>query len=330
MSVAGAIIEQLDRFLAARIDRETVRRAENGEWDAALWDEIEAMGLTLLMVPEEQGGIGLNWRQAQPALVLLGRHGVPVPLGETIVAGWLLAKAGLDRPEGPLTLAVARPGSGRAEGIAHGRRSGHLVVGDDGRTVRYALSGASIVPGDSIAREPRDSIELSVLREGGRAASTVPVLWAGAALRAAQMAGALAAIRDMAIEYANIRVQFGKPIGKFQAVQQALAQLAGEAAAAGMAAAMAARALDQEGGALHIAAAKIRAGEAAGAGATIAHQSHGAIGFTDDHRLHDLTRRLWTWRDDFGGERYWAGEIGRLAVEAGGDVWGLLTGTGRG
>jgi alkylation response protein AidB-like acyl-CoA dehydrogenase len=77
---------------------------------------------------------------------------------------------------------------------------------------------------------------------------------------------------------------------------------------------------------LALAAAKIRAGEAAGAVAEIAHQVHGAIGFTEEHSLHYLTRRLWSWRDEFGHEGFWAAELGRRVAEAGPDqLWPLIT-----
>ncbi len=54
---------------------------------------------------------------------------------------------------------------------------------------------------------------------------------------------------------------------------------------------------------------------------------HGAIGFTHEHRLHHLTRRLWSWRDEFGVESDWSIELGRLAASRGADgLWPLLTG----
>jgi alkylation response protein AidB-like acyl-CoA dehydrogenase len=75
-----------------------------------------------------------------------------------------------------------------------------------------------------------------------------------------------------------------------------------------------------------VAAAKIRAGEAAGAGAAIAHQVHGAMGFTREYSLHHSTRRLWAWRDDFGAESVWAMRLGNIAISAGARaLWPALT-----
>jgi acyl-CoA dehydrogenase len=150
----------------------------------------------------------------------------------------------------------------------------------------------------------------------------------GAMLRAAQMAGAMEAALDISTRYANERVQFGRPIGKFQAIQQQMAVLAEHAAASLVAVENAARAVAEgrTSAGFACAAAKISAGEAAGKVAEIAHQVHGAIGFTQEYRLHHVTRRLWSWRDEFGGEAYWARELGRQIAAAGGDgLWPLIT-----
>jgi hypothetical protein len=133
------------------------------------------------------------------------------------------------------------------------------------------------------------------------------------------------------LEYARERVQFGRPIARFQAIQHSLASLAGEVAAAGAAADAAASAIirhgiDDQRTLFTIAAAKIRAGEAAGAGAAIAHQVHGAMGFTREYSLHHSTRRLWAWRDDFGAESIWAMRLGEIAINGGARaLWPTLT-----
>jgi acyl-CoA dehydrogenase len=125
-------------------------------------------------------------------------------------------------------------------------------------------------------------------------------------------------------------VQFGRPIGKLQAVQQQLALAAAEVAAAGAATEAAARAADTDGvlGArFAIAAAKARASQAAGEVARITHQVHGAIGFTREHHLRLVTTRLWAWRDEDGSEAEWNEVVGAMALEAGADgLWPLITG----
>jgi len=81
-----------------------------------------------------------------------------------------------------------------------------------------------------------------------------------------------------------------------------------------------------------VAAAKLRAGEAGQIVAALAHQVHGAIGFTDEHSLHHFTKRLWSWRDEFGTERDWSRALGKAALKggpAGSDdsFWSFVTAT---
>ena len=152
----------------------------------------------------------------------------------------------------------------------------------------------------------------------------------GSVIRSVQTAGALEAILSLSVAYANERVAFERPIGKFQAVQQNLARLAGEVAAALAVSGSAADTLAQ-GSAfddavfLEAASAKIRCAEAATEGAAIAHQVFGAIGFTKEHVLHRFTLRMLAWRDDFGNESYWAAELGRHVARRGADeFWPLV------
>ena len=80
--------------------------------------------------------------------------------------------------------------------------------------------------------------------------------------------------------------------------------------------------------AAEVAIAKIRVGEAAGNGAAIAHQVHGAMGFTYEHSLHQATRRLWSWREEFGNEAHWADRLGHMVAARGADaLWPFVTGT---
>jgi acyl-CoA dehydrogenase len=152
----------------------------------------------------------------------------------------------------------------------------------------------------------------------------------GCVVRSVQTAGALQAVLDFTVRYANERVAFERPIAKFQAVQHNLARLAGEVSAAMTAAYSAADAIARadkfdDAVFLEAAAAKIRSAEAAQEGAAIAHQVHGAIGFTNEHILHRYTLRMLAWRDDFGNESYWAVELGnRIAKRGADEFWPLV------
>jgi acyl-CoA dehydrogenase len=332
------IAETAERLFAAHLDTATFIAAEAGEWPKPLWDAIAANGLDRVLVPEDQGGFGGGWEDAYVILRAAGWHAAPVPLAETIAAGWLIARAGLPVPEGVLTLADGDQVSVSESGLLTGALNRVAWGGSAIRVVAQAIHedpamiavfspvGGKGALDHNIGRDPRHAMLVDGLR--AEIGSGGAVIAAGALVRACQMAGAVARVLDLCVTYAGQRTQFGRPIGKFQAIQQQLALLAGEAAAADIAVQAACRALERHGEAfMEIATAKIRTGEAAGKAAAIAHQVHGAIGFTEEHHLHHLTRRLWSWRAEFGAESLWANQLGQVIAEQGADrLWPELTG----
>ena len=343
------LAETCSRLFTDHATTAVLEGAEKGEWPAALWQALEENGLTLPQVPEARGGAGGSWNDAFVVLMAAGRFAAPVPLAETILAGSILAEAGLDAPLGPMTVApvhidegltLARQGSGftlsgRATRVPWGARAEHVVVvADAGGSPMIALvagSAAKTEADASLAREPRDTLAWS----GAPVVAAAPLrgrlgphpVWAGGALvRAAQMAGGLEFLLAQSVKYVTERKQFGRPLAAFQAIQQNLALLAGHTAAAGMAAQRAFATMDAGDAVFEIAAAKIRAGEAAGLGAGIAHQCHGAIGFTYEHSLHFVTRRLWSWRAEFGAENHWSVALGRQVAARGAEsLWPHMT-----
>jgi acyl-CoA dehydrogenase len=345
-TILGDVVTRLFTDL---VTKDLLESAETGAWPDALWQAVEENGLTLPLVAESRGGAGGSWGDAFVVARAAGRHAVPLPIVETIVGSWLLSASGLDVPSGPLTIApvhrderlrLARAAggwrlSGTAARVPWGRAAGHVVAvtETDGRTmVALVARGAGEVKADqNLAREPRDTLIFEEVPAAAAAPAPrgVPahaVSLYGALVRSAQMAGGLDYLLRQASQYATERRQFGKPIGSFQVIQQNLAVLAGHTAAAGTAAAHAFRASDRGDAAFEIAVAKVRVGEAAGVGAQIAHQVHGAIGFTYEHALQFVTRRLWSWRAEFGGEGDWATELGRAVAERGADaLWPHLT-----
>jgi acyl-CoA dehydrogenase len=346
--LGSLLADTVMRLFTDLATKELLESAEQGIWPDRLWRALEEGGLTLPLVAESAGGAGGTWLDAHVVVRASGRHAAPVPLAETIVAGWLLSRAGLEVPLGALTLApvtaaerltLARRGggvavSGTATRVPWGRHAGHVVtLGElDGRpTVALLPAGSAKVTEDTnLAREPRDTLvfadapALAAAAVDGLPADAIQLY--GAMTRAAQMAGALEACLAQSVRYATERKQFGRPIGSFQAIQQNLAVLAGHVAASGIAAESAFRAADRGDPRFEVAVAKVRVGEAAGVGAGIAHQTHGAIGFTYEHSLHFATRRLWSWRAEFGGEAAWAAALGEAVVARGADeLWNLLT-----
>lgn len=308
-------------------------------WMPGLWAQVGELGLPLALLSEEQGGFDLPAATAMGLVRLAAAHAIPLPLGETMIANWLLAHAGLPLAEGPATLALGPELdgdrlNGPAARVAYGRHAATVVLLAGDRLVR-TNAGTVTESSHNVAGEPRDTLVFA----GEVTSAPTPVnkqnfRLLGALLRAQGMAGALEAALSMTVDHANSREQFGRPLGKFQAIQQSLAVMATNVAAAGAAAEMATDLLSDAlagTGAFATAAmaAKIRTGEAAGIGASIAHQTHGAIGFSQEYRLHTLTRRLWAWRDEWGREAEWCETLGTEVCARGPDgFWPFLTSTG--
>jgi acyl-CoA dehydrogenase len=135
-----------------------------------------------------------------------------------------------------------------------------------------------------------------------------------ATLAAGEMAGAMLAVQAMTVEYALTRKQFGREIGRFQAIQHQLAVMAEETTAARIAAEAAFVGAPAAVSERRAAAAKIRCGQAATRVAAIAHAVHGAIGVSEEYALHPLTRRLRTLGRAHGGESWWAARLGDWAL----------------
>jgi len=341
----GILSDQVNRLLGDTVTKDRLEQVETGAWPADLWQSVEENGLTRVLVPEDDGGVGGGWREAEAVLRAAGKYQAPVPLAEGIVGGAMVAGAGLSMPEGVVSIAPVRRDeeltlsaggqlSGTATRVPWGRNADHLIAlarsGGDCHVAIVAKGGWRVEEDANIAAEPRDTchfdgaaVVASAPWDGGDMLSAYRL---GAMARSAQIAGALEFLLEQSVQYANDRSQFGRPIGKFQAVQQELARLAGEVAASGAAAEAACRAADQGDAAFEIAVAKQRASEAATTGTSIAHQAHGAIGFTYEHALHFATRRLWSWRAEFGSESYWAEDLGRSLAGRGAEaLWPFLT-----
>jgi len=350
----GSIVgETASRIFADLADPQTVNRAADDAWKGRLWQALADAGLTLAWVPENHGGAGASLADGFEILTVAGRFAAPVPLAETLLAGWLLARAGISAPagaKGTMTVAPARPGervalapdgalSGRCRGVAFASQAEHIAVlasGAAGPVVALVPRKACRVErGENLAGDGSDIVTFDRATPARVARppagiDAAALMLMGAAVRSVQTAGALETILALSLRYAEERVAFERPIAKFQAVQHNLARLAGEVAAAMAAAGSAADAIAgaeefDDGIFLEAASAKIRSAEAAQEGAAIAHQVHGAIGFTREHVLHRFTLRLLAWRDDFGNESHWAVDLGNRVAARGADAfWPLL------
>ena len=296
------IADTAERIFSDHVDQGILDAAERGEFPRALWDAVREAGLHLVGSP----GSGTDGGDLYGLLIVAGRHALPLPLAELLIANTFLEETGLT------TIAVG--------GVAPWGRVAERVVTVDGELgVDFDVAEDA-----NLAGESRDRVRL----RNARRVEVPGRLYERMALsRAALMAGALDRILAMAVDYAADREQFGRPIAKFQAVQHNLAVLAGEVAAARCACDGAIMSLTSADFGITAGAAKARVGEAAGIAAEIAHQVHGAMGFTHEHSLHHFTRRLWAWRDEYGRETHWQEQLGRRVAQRGADsVWEFLVG----
>ena len=351
--MSAIVIEQADRLFHGEATKARLADADGGSWPAAIWRAVEQAGLPLALVPEARGGVGLAPGDALQLMRRAGYHTLPVPLPETMLAAAFWAEAGGTLEVGPASLAPVVPGdaigierrphgfvlSGHAARVPWATRVDRVLLHarDAAGTVYLALlphAKPSAQTLRNLANEPRDTLLLDGVTVPSTAVRPAPPVCAdgflafGALARALQMVGAMERCLDYALEYAMQRQQFGRPIGKFQAVQHMLADAAGQYAAAAAAAELAVQAYGGADFAFAAAIAKARVGEAAGRVAEVCHQVHGAIGFTQEHPLHFATRRLWSWRDEFGHETYWQERVGRAVCGAGGEaLWPMLVGS---
>ncbi len=321
MRADDLLVETIDRLFAEHCTPERIAAAEaQGSYDHQLWEALEENGLTLVGVDENRGGSGGTLHDAAAIMKASGYHAAPVPLADSLVAARLMTQSSSKN---------SSPDGGSLPGL------GGVNVALAGRRIPW-FEQASGVMGFS------DPSILTIERVGKNYAGEPFVVLASvppadqnvreqlALARSIQMAGALQRVSDLCVQYAMEREQFGKPIGKQQILQHYLAQIAGEAvtaqAAADNAVDLMVVGVPGDEVTLAIAAAKVVSSRAVGTVNKLAHQLHGAIGYTDEHRLQLWTRRLWAWRDDFGTESEWGAVLGSALTSRGSSaLWPLVT-----
>ncbi len=344
MSDTGDMIaHSVTRLFAQLCDPQELARFDRDGASDAVWRACVDLGLDRALFSEAHGGIGATPEEVFPIVYSVGYFAAGTPLADTMVAYRLLARAGITPPVGPCVL-IDDTGSGNALRVQrHAQQK--PVLGGLVRKVNWAQKAQwgiaaqchgtvcevyliALTPENGVGKEPRQNIaaepaadlafeNTQVIAAGEFAANegVNPVRLGGALVRSAQISGALERVLELCVQYAKERVQFGKPIGHNQAVQHLLAALAGQVAAARVAALVAWS--GQADSVFDISVAKVRCSEAAGIAASVAHQVHGAMGFTQEHMLNFFTRRLWSWRKEFGSDSWWSEQLGRHAIQAG-------------
>jgi acyl-CoA dehydrogenase len=332
------------RVLADTVSPAHIAAAERRILPASMFSVLAATGVLAMLAPEAEGGVDAPTSDAVAILRAAGAAAAPGPLLETMLGRLLMARAGLEAPNGALTLAFRDRGDGPSPGGKHWRGAPAFDgVPWGGGAERFLIitpapAGVLLVstrptdwtvkPGADAAGEPRDRLsadEIAVESALIAGASFDQLFTTASLMRAGQQLGALEWCLQRSVEYVMERKQFGRELGKFQVVQQMLAELADHT----LAAAAITEAAAESGSPALVASARSRIADAADAAVTIAHQVHGAIGFSREYPLNVRTRRLMAWRDDYGEVLYWrrrlaSGFLG-LSREA---FWPAVTGAG--
>jgi acyl-CoA dehydrogenase len=327
MSDIGLIEDTARRIITDGLTPAVIEAAEHGTWAGAIWDQLETQGLLQPSAIAEGEGSAEGLEIEAAVLRATAATALPLPVAETALAGWFLQQHKIEFQSSLLSVAGFTNGenlsfeggrvSGKLERVPWGSHSVGVVALAEGALVLLDPRSATITPGMNMANEPRDTLTFdgAAPLAVGIAADQEEMLARCAAARALQLAEAAARVLEISVEYAGQRKQFGKPIGGFQAIQHQLAAAAGEVASARVAAQQAYLALAAGKNVIFACAiAKARANEAAGNVARIGHQVHGAIGFTQEYQLHRFTRRIQSWRGEFGASAFWNRRLGELVL----------------
>jgi alkylation response protein AidB-like acyl-CoA dehydrogenase len=321
------------------------RGGEPGPADTGVWPTLLELGWAGVGRSEELGGSGGELADLIALVQACGRHAVSVPVLESAAAGLIAARHGHALAALPATIAVPRAGgalritadgivTGQVSRVPWGRDAAAIIVvasGDGGRPVLAEVEVATGViecrPGTNLAGEPRDTLRFAGVpsRWVGDIAAAEEVRVVPALLRSAMTLGALENVLALTERHVAVREQFGRPLARFQDVASTIARMVEQVTLARVAVLAATEAgLDEPDRAMIAAVVTARAATEV---ARSAHQLHGAVGVTREHPLHLGTRRLWSWRDEWGSEQEWAAAIGAQARALAPDpLWDWVTG----
>ena len=308
------LLDTAEKMFADHCDKALLDRAEQGEFPTALLDLIREGGFQQLAMPSS----GVDLADALAVLRVAGLYALPLPLAEMLLANrWL--------NDDQRMVSIGTGDASGADNVPWGRAADAVISVSAAGEV-HLLTDLSVEPGQNLAGEARDRVTAASAESLSIDEDAYAML---ALTRSVLMAGGLERALALSLDYVSEREQFGRPISKFQAIQHHMAVMAAETAAAICAADAGLAGLAGERMQEEVAAAKARIGEAAGIVAELAHQVHGAMGYTHEHQLHHTTRRLWAWRDEYGPEQLWQQQLGatlarRVAGQGGDALWDYI------
>ena len=312
----NSFYDSADRFFAQECSPSQLRLIELGNSPKPLWETLLTAGFIDGLLPESAGGAGLSLTDAWPIMFCMGRHAVPLPYAHSMFARAWLNHQGLTLPEGSLTFAPFqlndKDGGLTAHAVSFGLVADWVLAQHGKQVWLLPASEANATPSggygtlDADLTWSKEVVQKSFLGKWDQPqishllALSLSVLIAGAADR----------VFEMTLAHANQREQFGKPIGRFQALQQQISEVAELVFGARMATEMACRSIDWQPAPMLAALAKSQASQAVARVTAVAHAVHGAIGVTHEYDLQLFTRRLNEWARLGGGHAYWAEQIG--------------------
>ncbi|MFF2720444.1 acyl-CoA dehydrogenase family protein [Streptomyces sp. NPDC058011] len=307
-----ALAEAAGDVLAKQVGAERIRAGwpggPAGSVDA-VWRTLAGVGVTATLVPESAGGLGLDENALAPLMETLGRSGLPVPAAETVAVGApLLAAAGA--PQLPAVLdgsALLTVSFSPGAPVPFGARADLIALSGDDALRLYTRDEVRIEPVSAV--DGSRQLARVVPRTGaGLVLADDPVTATEARRRgvlatSALLVGLSERMLELTVDYVRERRQFGVPVGSFQAVKHALADVAlavrfarPAVLAAGWAQASGAPDAD-----VRTAMSKVLASDAARTAARTAIQCHGAMGYTTEYDLHLYAKRAWALASDWGG-----------------------------
>lgn len=336
------ILDVAERMLTDHVSKEVVDIVEQGDWDKNTWSLFQENGMVAVAISEENGGAGGDLEDLLNLVRLTGKYAAPIPFAETTLANYMLETANLFTVEQIATYSLEEgltvennKVNGTLYNVPWARHANFLasfVQSNQGVHIALIdLSQATIEHSSNLASEPRDTVKLNNTEASlSNPLTDEQILHLKAietAFKIAQMTGAIEKANALSIQYSKEREQFGRPIHRFQLVQQQIVQLSGETAIAVAAFNNVCAAILAEDYFQEIAYARIRFEDAVTTITTVAHQLHAAIGTTHEHALHQYTRRLWSWRDEGPNSDFWSESIAHYLLNNDTDLWAFITKT---
>lgn len=309
--------DALRQLLVDQCTPQLVRGIESGGSAEPFWSRLHASGFADALLSEEQGGAGLALRDVFALFELCGSYAVPVPLAETMLVRSLLTQAGLEVPQGCITFGLDATSADRAircKLVPYGRVANWVLLAQGDACLLLPVARAEMRPA-VFALDADLAWSAAEVDAAPRLAGRHDLRTLQACICAAQLSGALMSVFTRTLQFANERSQFGRPIGKFQAIQHQLSVISEHSFAARMAAQIGCHCDSSTPERLRVAVAKARTSEAALEVAALSHSIHGAIGFTEEFDLQLFTRRLHAWRQSAGSESYWHMVLGEELVD---------------